>query len=362
MAEKNQKPTAKRLWEARQRGHIARSREWSLLATLGVMLVWGWLGLEDIATHLSHCALQSWSLASASELPLRIAGVVDACARTSSRDLLLLMGLLSVTLLVLQLVQTRALFAPKALRFSWQRVDLRQGMQRMLSRWQGLDSLKVGMVLLAFCLLALSVWHLSWPLLREGMLWQANALATRSLQPLRWLVLGGVMLALMLAVSDSVYQRWRYMKELAMSHRDVTREQRQQEGNPELQQERKALHQQLLDEGLLARVRQADVLLINPIHLAVAIAYGETQQADAQAPQISAKGEGDRAARMRATARAAKVPIIANPELTRALYVYEEGESIPRPLYEAIAAVLHAAWALREGEGPLAAGEGDAGV
>jgi flagellar biosynthesis protein FlhB len=153
-----------------------------------------------------------------------------------------------------------------------------------------------------------------------------------------------------IAVLDVIYQRWRYRRDQRMTKEEVKREHKEAEGDPHQKRERERLHREILAHDTLEAVRRADVLVVNPTHLAVALRYDEEGELDA--PEIVAKGGEELAARMIRAAEEANVPVMRDVPLARALFELEVGDEIPEPLYEAVAILLHAAWAERRaGEG-----------
>jgi len=150
-------------------------------------------------------------------------------------------------------------------------------------------------------------------------------------------------------VLDVLYQRWRFRQDQKMTKDEVKREHKESEGDPHSRQERERLHREILSQATLDQVRKADVLVVNPTHLAIALKYDE--ESDQEAPEVLVKGQDELARRMIDAAREAGVPVLRDLPLAHALWELEEGDEIPETLYEAVAAVLRAAWAERAAEG-----------
>jgi type III secretion protein U len=144
---------------------------------------------------------------------------------------------------------------------------------------------------------------------------------------------------------DLLLVRRRFRGLLMMTPDEVERERREEEGDPRHKAERRRQHRALASAGPVSR---AAVVVVNPTRLAVAL--GHRPEAD-EAPVVLAKGTGDDAARIRALARRAGVPIVRDVALARALYqLAEVGEEIPAELYQAAAVVLARVYGLAEGE------------
>ena len=156
---------------------------------------------------------------------------------------------------------------------------------------------------------------------------------------LRLLTLCAVLFFL-LGVVDFVIQRLLFLKDQKMTKDEIKREYKQSEGDPMIKGQRRALAHELAQEDPTPAVAGANAVVVNPTHYAVALRYAPDE---CGLPVIVAKGVDAEAARIREAATKAKVPIIGNPELARALYKMPVASTVPEPLLEAVAIVLH--WA-----------------
>jgi type III secretion protein U len=141
----------------------------------------------------------------------------------------------------------------------------------------------------------------------------------------------------LLGACDYLLERRAHLRRLRMSKEEVKREHKEAEGDPRHKARRKALHRALLNGTLARGVQKATAVVLNPTHIAVALRY---EPADAGAPTVVAKGEGEQAARIRALARRYQVPMVRDVPLARALVRCDVGEEIPEELFQAAAAVL----------------------
>jgi flagellar biosynthetic protein FlhB len=146
-----------------------------------------------------------------------------------------------------------------------------------------------------------------------------------------------LVLAAVLAALDHFYQRWRYTKRQRMTKYEVRREQKEMEGDPQRKAERRRIHQEILEHQMIEAVADADCVIINPEHVAVALRYDEKSMG---APRVVARGRRIVAAKIRQIARQKGVPIVRNVPLARALVELELDDEIPPDLYEAVAEVL----------------------
>ncbi|RBY94292.1 type III secretion protein [Blastococcus sp. TBT05-19] len=142
---------------------------------------------------------------------------------------------------------------------------------------------------------------------------------------------------LVLAVADYVVVRKKMMKELKMSKYEITQEHKQSEGDPHMKAHRRGIQMQMSRNRMMAEVAEADVLLVNPTHVAVALKY----EAEKGAPRVVAKGAGEVAAKLRERAAEARVPLVQDIPLARALHAScEIGQEVPPQLFNAVARVL----------------------
>ncbi len=141
-----------------------------------------------------------------------------------------------------------------------------------------------------------------------------------------------------LAILDLAYQRYDNEKKMKMSKQEVKDEHKNFEGDPKIKSRQRAIQREMAMRRMMADVPQADVILTNPTHVAVAIKY-DADKADA--PLVIAKGAGFIAQKIRETAKDAHVPVLERPPLARELYrVVEIGKAIPNSLFEAVAEIL----------------------
>ncbi|MEM6972344.1 MAG: flagellar type III secretion system protein FlhB [Pseudomonadota bacterium] len=156
--------------------------------------------------------------------------------------------------------------------------------------------------------------------------------------PLDGIMLGTLIVALALGLGDFLYQRHAHRVRLRMSREDLKREMRESEGDPETARRRQDRAKTLASNRMMADVPGAAVVLTNPTHYAVALAW---QRGAGTAPRCVAKGQDAVAIRIRARAVEAGVPVREDPPTARALFAsVEVGEEIPPEHYRAVAAAI----------------------
>lgn len=156
--------------------------------------------------------------------------------------------------------------------------------------------------------------------------------------------IGLVLLAL--AVADYAYQKWQFKRDQRMTKQEVKDEMKDVEGNPLIRSRRQSLQRDRARQRMMQTVPQADVVITNPTHLAVALQYDSVEGA---APTVLAKGAGFVAERIKEIARNTGVPIIENKSLARGLFkLVGVGKEIPNNLYKAVAEVLAYVYRLKQ--------------
>jgi flagellar biosynthetic protein FlhB len=143
---------------------------------------------------------------------------------------------------------------------------------------------------------------------------------------------------LVIALLDYAYQRWDYEKSLKMSKEEIKQEHKQSEGDPLIKGAIRQRQRDAARKRMMQDVPKADVVITNPTHVAIALAYDVGAM---RAPQVLAKGQDELAARIRELAAEHDIPFVENPPLARTLYKQVEiGQEIPAALYAAVAEVL----------------------
>jgi len=339
--DRTEAPTQRRLDEARRKGRSAASAELPQAAALiGATLGFA-VGLP----------LALPSLIATLRAPFGEALALDAWPTLAARlftdaMLLLLAVMLPAALLALGagLVQTGFLVSAEPLKPQWNRISPLAGLKRIVS----LDAL-VGhlRVLVKVAVLAGATWLALAPLypqLGEMAHWSPAALmAATGRAALRLLLALSVALAAIAAL-DVLYQRLRFAQRQRMTRTELREEMRQSEGDPKIKGRLRQIRMERARRRMLAAVPKADVVITNPTHYAVALAY----QADRMgAPRVVAKGVDLLAARIREAAARHEIPLVANPPLARALYSVELEREIPPEHYRAVAEIIAFVWRLK---------------
>ena len=153
------------------------------------------------------------------------------------------------------------------------------------------------------------------------------------------------LMLLVMAFADYFYQKWDFEKSIRMSKKEIKDEYKQMEGDPQVKQKIRQKQREMAKQRMMAEVPKADVVITNPTHIAVALAYNRELM---KAPQVLAKGGDFLAKQIREIAEINLIPIIENKPLAWALYENVEiGEEIPEDLYRGVAEILAMVYRLK---------------
>ena len=337
--ERTERPTPKRLEEARKNGQVPRSPE---LNTAAVVLIAG-TGLHFMGRSLGSTLFEMMraGLALSREQALDESRAVGAFAASALHAMMACAPILGLTLVA-------ALLAPMAiggwnlsfgvLAPDFSRLSPLAGFGRMFSV-RGLVELakafaKFGLIA---CVASLFLWFKRAELLELGGEATGTAIGhaiTLSGQAL--LTLAGS-LALIAAI-DVPWQLFQHMKQLRMTRQEVRDEMKESDGNPEIKGKIRQMQQDMAKRRMMSEVPKADVVITNPTHFAVALRYDEKRM---RAPIVVAKGADDVAAHIRKIAAEHRVPLFEAPPLARALFrSVDLNREVPATLYVAVAQVL----------------------
>lgn len=338
MSDKTEKPTAKRLRDARRKGQIPRSRLLSSSAvTLGGVLGFTAFASEDFeplrqwTAHLMMGAETAGAWEEGLWLAIRLSLPAMGGALVAS---------LSVSLGVAGMGLNLEHVFPKA-----ERISPLAGLKRLFSVRSVLDGLKA---LLVAAVLAALVWdgmEEAGPEAFRAVGWGGAEALMHLVRMLEPLTLRLAVCLVALGGADYVLARFQHFKDLRMSREEVKREYRESEGDPRHKAQRKALHRQLAQGGPARGVRRASAVVVNPTHIAVALRY---DLQECEAPYLVAKAQEEEALALRREAQRCGIPVVRDVPLARSLISYDVGEPIPEELYQAAAAVLRVAMEERE--------------
>jgi flagellar biosynthetic protein FlhB len=337
--QRTEAPTPRRLAQARHKGEgVGRSHELSMTLSLGAGTVMLMTLLPSAAARIGDSIVRAIADVGARDLPPQL---MLSRAGAGFAELIAIILPLAVVCLIAgvagQIASGGLVFATGAIRFDMNRMNPIQGLRRIVDR-QAL----VRLVIAAAKLILLA--GVSWQVVGNRIpalvaLDGATAPAITRAALAAVLELGLTMTILMagIALADLVIQRRRATNSLKMSKEDVRREAQEQDGDPHVKAARKRRARQLAFARMMDAVPTADVIVVNPIRLAIALKYDSSTM---KAPKMVAKGQRLMAARIRDLAREHDVPIVEDVPLARALFSRPIGSDVPAHLYRAVARIL----------------------
>ncbi len=340
--DRTEKPTTKRLKEAREKGQIASSRDVVQVAAFAASLVvigrWGGRLMSMLQDEL-HYALSHFG-----DAPQRLLIPEDIGAMVVRAGAILgaavgpIAATAAIATIAANLVQTKGLIIttePLAVNFA--KLSPAAGFKKFGSLG-GYELAKMVVLTTALSWLgyrAVTSIVTDVPrLARSG----TGLVVTSGWEATVHVLRQSLMVLAAVAAVDYAFRRHRFMKSQMMTKQEVKDEMKQAEGSPEVKGRIKKIQHEMFRKRMLTATKRATVVVTNPTHYAVALEYRRGEMA---APRVLAKGRGFLALRIREIARESGVPIVEQVSLARALYkTAEVGETIPGELFEAVAEVL----------------------
>jgi flagellar biosynthetic protein FlhB len=357
--ERTEEPTPHRRKEAREQGQVALSQDLvaalSLAAAAGALVLGGGALARD-AGILLRAAVDGAPELARSDLDVSAWGtLVAASARPIAMQTALVMSVLLVAGLGAAYAQVGFQVTPKALELNFERLSPASGWKRLTG------SRSAARTLLAAVKIALVGGAAGW------MAWSRVAsLAAITSAPLGIVLTGvgdflvhvvGAALGtfVLLAVLDTLYQRWQHTRDLRMTREELKQELKNTDGDPRIRAKIREIQRRMARSRMMADVPTATVVVTNPTHVAVALRWSQDElqgehgadRSGSRAPVVVAKGADLMAQRIKEIAREHGVPLHEDVPLARALHARcEIGQEISTDLYEAVAAVLAHVWKL----------------
>jgi flagellar biosynthesis protein FlhB len=338
-AERTEEATPRRREEARDEGRVPRSQELTIaVSLLGAAVVLNVVGpyagrglFQIVGSGLANVGATSLDIGSATQM-LRLTGL-HAFAATLGLIIALTAGSF-----VMAAVQARGVMSLKPIMPQWSRIDPASNIKNLLGFRPIVELLKsLGKLLIVGIAVYFSIRSALPDAVSLSQTSQLSLLFIVKKYAVRMLATaGGAYLCL--AAGDYIWQWWRYEQSIRMTKEEVKQEQKQNDGDPHIKARRRAIARSYARRQMMKDVPKADVVIVNPTHIAIAIKYDPTV---APAPVVLAIGQRKIAERIKQIALESGVPIVQNKPLARALLkTAKVGTLIPYELYMAVAEVL----------------------
>lgn len=336
--EKTEKPTDKRLENAKEEGKVARSPELSscfiiLFSSIFLYFTFAATFQETYKTYIQ--SIQN------ANMDISVSNIFDTLSLGVYSWLKIVMPIFVLLMLVsvsADVLQTGFQFSPKALNFNFGAINPVKGLGKFFTLRSAQELIKS-----LFKIIILG--SVSYSLIRN----ELPAIMALPHQETR--AIGGYMgkLAFMLSVKlaivffflaalDFLFQKWQFMKDMMMTKQEVIEENKEREGNPLVKSRIRSLQRQFSRRRMLEDVKKADVIVTNPTTYAVALSYRAKEMS---APKVLAKGAGFVADKIKSIARLHGIPIMENKPLAQALFFgVKIGDYIPEKFYVIVAELL----------------------
>lgn len=338
--EKTEQATQKRKREAREKGQVFKSKEMitalSLAAMFGALSIFGEQIVENVKTLLRYFF---------SEQDVTSKFTITTASRAMSDAILQLLIILAPVLiaalvcaLVFNVLQVGFIFSTKAMAPKMERISMGAGFKRIFSKRTLMELLKSLIKIAILGTVAYSEYERymdNYPsLMTENIEFSITAFVD---------ILFSVAFKLSLALAiftpfDYMFQRWKHNKDLMMTKQEIRDEYKLTEGNPQIKGKISQKQRQMSRMRMVQAIQNADVVITNPTHYAIALSYKEE---DNKAPLVIAKGKDYLAQKIKEKAKESRIEIVENKSLARSLYFFcEIGDEVPEDLYKAVAEVL----------------------
>ena len=345
--ERTEKATPRKRKDARERGQVRKSNEVNTALTLLLMFgVWQVFGagflqqMKGLLVHFFSPQVAQGNLTQANA-SVMLQDAVLAFLLTLAPVLVAA----AIVALLVNFLQTGLLFSAKAEKPKFNRISPLQGFKRIFSSRSLMQLGKSIVKTIVLGIIAYSEIELNLGFFSNMMGGDVIEMAGQMISIIMGMAFKlGIALAI-IAGFDYVYQWWKYEKDLRMTKQEVKDEHKRIEGDPQVKSRIRQKQRQIGLARMMQMLREADVVITNPTHFAVALSYEEGKDA---APVVVAKGADLVALRIREQAAAYDIVIVENKPVARALYAAcEIGSAIPPQMYQAVAEILAYLYRLR---------------
>lgn len=344
---KTEDPSGKRLSDAAEKGNVAKSMEISYWFTFLAASIALWMLADSLSSRVVSATTVFFAQPHLIPIdPSHLTRLAVDMMLDLGIVLSPVLGLFVLASLASSLVQNPLQVSFERIKPNFEKLSPLAGLKRMIGLQNFVEFLKnlikiavIGGILLAILIPEMDELEVLIDL-------DLNVILPLCLKIVAKVV--GALLGIMfvVAVSDYLYQRYNYMKQLRMTKQELKDEYKEQEGDPMIKARLRQLRMQRVRQRMMQAVPQASVVVTNPTHFAVALKY---EQGQSEAPIVVAKGADNIARRIREIATEHKVPIVENPPLARALFKVEIDNEIPVEHFRAVAEVISYIMKLKDG-------------
>lgn len=334
--EKTERASEFKLREARKKGQVAKSADFISLLSMGTAL----LAIAMLASFLFRhirAFFDQWPLLFSKREPQALVGALSKAFDTYFMITVPILAAAMLGAIIGNVAQFGFLFTSHPLKPDLKRLSPMKGLKKIFSKDRFFELIKQCIkFILVFWIIIAAIKELLGSISRLFRLPLADALSP--MDEVVFTVFSRVLWCFFIvSLIDWFWQRFSFAKSMRMSKYEVKKEYKQQEGDPHIKQERRRLHQEVIESNSMNSLEHASVLITNPSHLAIAVRYNHSIDA---VPTVMAKASGSDAKALIVKAQKIRLPVIRNVVLARDLIWLDINEEIPEHLYEAVAEVL----------------------
>ncbi|MDD2639456.1 MAG: flagellar biosynthesis protein FlhB [Arcobacteraceae bacterium] len=341
--DKTEEPTAKRIEDAKNEGNVPKSSEVVGATALFFGTVYLLFLFSFSSVEIKKMMLFSYSfIGSEMDGPL-FYSITHTIITTMMYALLPIFVLIMILIFVSNWAQFGLVFTP--LKFKLDKLNPISGLKNVFSLKKALEALKLMFKLLVIFTVMVVLFLLTGDSFLAMMDKEVQASLDAMHTLLVYFLFTILAIIIIFAIIDFYFTRYYYFKSLRMSKQDIKDEFKNMEGDPRVKARIRSIQMQMFRKRMMANVPDADVVITNPTHYAVALKYDQSKNS---APVVVAKGADFIALKIKEIARENKIPIIENPSLARALHAQiEVDQQIPEEFYKAIAEIFSYVYELK---------------
>jgi flagellar biosynthetic protein FlhB len=338
-SQKTEEPTAKKLQEARKKGQIVMSREvnsWVMLFAATLLIVGFASSMMASLSDLMRTYLEN-----AHDIPAAPGGLHIALGE-AFKEVMVVMALPLIVLMLAAFlspfIQAGPIFAPEVIKPDLSKISIIKGFSRLFSARSIVEFVKGILKIAIIGIVGTIILYPYYGSLEHTVGLPIPLLMDEMLALIAQLMAGILVVYLVIAMIDLVYQRYEHNKKMRMTKQEVKDEYKQTEGDPHVRAKLRQLRAERSRQRMIQAVPQADVVITNPTHFSIALKYKPEEM---EAPVCIAKGVDEVALRIREVAKEHSIILFENPPLARVLYdTVEVDDPIPPEHYKAVAEVI----------------------
>src|SRR6056297_187969 len=350
--EKTEKPTPKKKRDARKEGNVFKSMEINnSISILVSLILLSLLGPEmiknskELFVYFFTNGMDIFMDVNQSSLAMMMTVTGQKFFLIAGPMVLILM----VTGMSANFVQVGFLFVPKTVMPKLDKIDPISGFKKMMSLKTLINLIKSILKVVVVAVLAYNSIIVLAKKMGSTMNYEVNYALSQGFEDMRALAVKLLIAMIGISIMDYIASWFEHQKKLKMDKQEVKDEQKNTDGDPQIKSRIKNLQRQMANSRMMQSIPDADVIIVNPTHYAIAVKYDKSK---ANAPLVIAKGVDLMAQKIKEVAKSNNVSIVENKELARALYSSTKiGDEVPQELFQGVAEILAYIYSLKNKKG-----------